>query len=610
MPDCLKSDRPLELLCPAKDKNCAIAAINFGADALYIGAPAFGARKNASNTLSDIKEVARHAHKFFARVYVTLNTILKDDELDDVQKMLYELYEAGADGIIVQDFAIFTLDLPPFLISASTQCDIRDIEKVKFFEKIGLDRVILARELSLEKIKEICGGVNIEVETFVHGALCVSYSGQCYLSYAFGSRSANRGECAQPCRKKYTLVDDEGKIYAKNKHLLSLKDFCAAPYLKDLINAGVVSFKIEGRLKDENYVKNTTAYYNKLLEGYRRISSGKVFYDFEPDVNKTFNRGYCTYFLDGAGEEIYNFDTPKQTGEFAGVVLNVSKNFIELKTDLKINPQDGLCYFDNGNLQGFLVNRVQREKNTVRVFPNSMPEIKKGAKVFRNLDFEFEKVLKNSKTKRQIGVRLSVFRDKIIAADDDLISAQVEISGEEAKNAKVQRDIYEKQLKKSGESDFYVKSIEFKDENLPFLKISDINNLRRKLFKRLMENRLEAYEKMRAQRASKKIRPAKFPLKNNDYRLNVHNKKAFEFYGKCGVKCTQGSFESGGIKDIVKDKAELMRTKHCLRQAFGICTKKCGESIKNKKFYLVDEGSRKLNLEFDCKNCEMIIKKP
>ena len=460
-------NNPLELLAPAKDKNCAICAINYGADAVYIGAKSFGARKKASNSLDDIKDVVNYAHKFFVRVYVALNTILRDDELSEAQKLLYDLYELGVDGIIVQDFGVFKLDLPPFLISASTQCDIRSVEKVKFFESIGLDRVILARELSLEKINEICKNTSLEVETFIHGALCVCYSGQCYLSYALGGRSANRGECAQPCRKKYSLIDENGKIYAKNKHLLSLKDFCAAPYIDNLANAGVVSFKIEGRLKDENYVKNVVMYYNKLLEKYNRISSGKVFCDFKPNVNKSFNRGFSTYFLSNMPDDICNFDTPKQVGEKIGVAKNISKDFIEIKTDVKINPQDGLCYFLGNNLEGFLINNVKCNKTMLQIFPNVMPKIQVGTVLYRNYDYEFEKLLKNSKTKRQIGVKFFVFENKILAVDEDGCESKFSFDIKEfANNQEKMRSLIENQLKKTGESDFYVMELIFKSDKL------------------------------------------------------------------------------------------------------------------------------------------------
>lgn len=296
--------KKIELLAPAKDKETAFAAIDCGADAIYIGASDFGARRAVPNSIDDIKEVVDYAHKFYARVHVTINTILTDSELEQAVKLIHKLYEIGVDAIIVQDMGILKLavdgKLPPIQIHASTQCDNRTLEKVKFFENIGVSRVILARELSIEEIKNICSNTNVEIETFIHGALCVSYSGQCYMSYAIGGRSANRGECAQACRKKYTLVDEDGKVIAKDKYLLSLRDFNASRYIEELIDAGVKSFKIEGRLKDINYVKNVVAYYRREIDKYAsKISSGRVEVNFEPNVNKTFNRGYTDYFLDG-----------------------------------------------------------------------------------------------------------------------------------------------------------------------------------------------------------------------------------------------------------------------------------------------------------------------
>ena len=287
----------VELLAPAKDKETAFAAIDCGADAVYIGAPDFGARRSVPNSLEDIKEVVDYAHKFYARVHVTINTILTDEELEKAKDLIKNLYEIGVDAIIVQDMGILKLaiecELPPIPIHASTQCDNRTLERVKFFEQLGVSRVILARELSIEEIKNICKNTKVEIETFIHGALCVSYSGQCYMSYAIGGRSANRGECAQACRKKYSLIDDEGNFIAKDKYLLSLRDFNASRHIQELIKAGVKSFKIEGRLKDINYVKNVVAFYRKEIDKYtEKISSGKVNLDFEPNLNKTFNRGY------------------------------------------------------------------------------------------------------------------------------------------------------------------------------------------------------------------------------------------------------------------------------------------------------------------------------
>ena len=296
--------RHTELLAPAKDKQTAITAIKSGADAVYIGAVNFGARQAAGNSLDDIKEVVDFAHKFYVKVHVTINTILTDEELLQAKELIKKLYEIGVDAIIVQDTGIIKLairgELPPIPIHASTQCDNRTLQKAKFFDETGVSRVILARELSLEEIKTICDSVDCEIETFIHGALCVSYSGQCYLSQSIGGRSANRGECAQPCRKKYTLIDEDGNIIAKDKHLLSLKDFNASKYLTNLVDAGVKSFKIEGRLKDENYVKNVVAFYRQELDKIsEKTSSGTVFTDFIPDVKKSFNRGFTTYFLNG-----------------------------------------------------------------------------------------------------------------------------------------------------------------------------------------------------------------------------------------------------------------------------------------------------------------------
>ena len=321
----------VELLAPAKDKKTAITAINSGCDAIYIGASNFGARKKVPNSLEDIKEIVDYAHKFYVKVHVTVNTILTDDEILKAKELIQKLYDVGVDAIIVQDMGIFKLaidnKLPPIALHASTQCDNRDLEKVKFFDDMGVSRVILARELSLEKIKEICANTNAEIETFIHGALCVSYSGQCYFSHYIGGRSANRGECAQACRKKYTLVDEKGNIIAKDKYLLSMKDFNASRHLESLIDAGVKSFKIEGRLKDENYVKNVVAYYRQEIDKFApKTSSGRVFLDFEPDVRKSFNRGFTDYFLDGR-KRCFNFESPISLGDKLGKITKVGKDY-------------------------------------------------------------------------------------------------------------------------------------------------------------------------------------------------------------------------------------------------------------------------------------------
>ena len=402
----------LELLAPAQNKECAIAAVDFGADAVYIGAPSFGARKSAGNSIKDIQEVVEYAHKFYVKIYVTINTILDDREIEEAVNLIHKLYDIGVDAIIVQDMGLLEKELPPIPLFASTQCNITTPEKVQFLSEAGFSRIILARELSLTQIKEISQKTNAEIETFVHGALCVSYSGQCYFSFANGGRSANRGECAQPCRKKYTLIDEKGKIIAKDKHLLSLKDFNASEKLQALAEAGVTSFKIEGRLKDVNYVKNVVGFYRQHLDKIAsKTSSGKIFFDFKPNPQKSFNRGFCEYFLEKRGE-CFNFDTPKSLGEKIGKVLKCAQGYIEYDGK-KLNPQDGLCWLQDGELKGVLVNRAGENK----IFPNKYIDIPKGTELFRNFDFEFQKKLEN------LGITATIRRT--LGADIDASCGQL-----------------------------------------------------------------------------------------------------------------------------------------------------------------------------------------
>ena len=578
----------LELLAPAQNKECAISAINYGADAIYIGAKSFGARSSAGNSLKDIQEVVDYAHKFYVRVYCTINTILDDYEILDAQKLIEALYKINVDGIIVQDMGIyeFALEgkLPPIQLYASTQCNNKTLEKVEFFDKLGIERVILARELSLKEIEEICNNTTCEIETFVHGALCVSYSGQCYLSYAIGGRSANRGECAQPCRKKYTLIDDKGNILAKDKHLLSLKDFNASEHVEKLAKIGVTSFKIEGRLKDENYIKNVVAYYRQKLDKIgEKTSSGKVFLDFEPNVSKSFNRGFTDYFLEGR-QKIFNFDTPKSIGEKIGKIEQVGKNYFVIKNN-NLHAQDGL-YF---NETGCLVNKVEGNK----IYPNKMFGIKEGLIVYRNSDVEFEKQLKNSKTKRQIAVNITVLEDKIEAIDEDNNKVSVLINSKEvANNKEKMKETLIHQLQKTGDSDFFCEKIGIKATNIPFLPISQINSLRRELFDKLMQERIKNYPKLE----QKPLKYTDFPEKEMDFRANVHNKFAKRFYEKCNCQITETSLERGLS---VKDKP-LMTTKHCLKYAFNLCKKPIN-------LYLIDEKNQHYKLKFDCKNCQMQI---
>lgn len=586
----------VELLAPAKNLETAIAAINSGADAIYIGAEDFGARKNAPNSLSDIEKLVNYAHKFYVRIHVVINTILNDSELDKAVKLVKKLYNIGVDAIIVQDMGLIkaAIDgkIPPIQIHASTQCDNRTLEKAKFFNDLGLSRVILARELSLEKIEEICENTDCEVETFIHGALCVSYSGQCYFSYANGGRSANRGECAQPCRKKYSLIDEKGKVILKDKYLLSLKDFNASDSIEKLISCGVKSFKIEGRLKDINYVKNVVAYYNDLLNKYaQRTSSGKIFLDFEPDTDKTFNRGYTDYFLNGRGQ-CFNFLSPKSRGQKLGKVKRICHNYFEIDADL--NPQDGLCFIKDGEMSGFLVNKVEGN----RIYPNKMDGIKTGTLLYRNFDSKFEKQLENSKTVRKIGVKFILNGKILTAIDEDNNKAEIIMpKGEEPKNIEKMKENIISQLQKTGESDYYTQSVDIRNAEITFLPVSKINEIRRDILSLLNEERLRNFKRLE----QKPIGYTTFPKQEIDYHANVFNNEAKEFYKNCNCNVTQPALE---CSDKIPSGIELMRTKHCLKFAAGLCGQPC------KKLYLADVKGKKYPLKFDCKNCEMVVLNP
>ncbi len=590
----------LELLAPAQNLETAISAINCGADAIYIGAIKFGARINAKNTIEDIKSVVDYAHLFNVKVYVTLNTIMTDDELIECEKLIWKLYEIQVDAIIVQDFGILQLSLegklPPIALHASTQCDNRTLEKVRFFEEIGLKRVILARELPLASIEKIRKNTNIQLEHFIHGALCVSYSGQCYMSSFIGGRSANRGECAQACRKKYSVVDKNGKTILKNQYLLSLKDNNLSKHLDKLIKAGVMSFKIEGRLKDENYVKNTVLYYHNLLKNYPRQSFGRVISDFSPNPEKTFNRGFCDDYLFNKKDNIYNFISPKSIGEELGNVINANDKCFVIKTKAQISAQDGLCFNYNGELVGCLVNSAEIVKDGIKIYPNKKIVLQKGTTIYRNNDIQFNKILENSKSARKLDVNFIVFENKIEVFDDfnNKISLDFE-SSELANNQENMKQNFIKALSKTVDTPYLVKNIEFKLEQVPFLPVSKINELRREILKQLSEKILSKYQT----KQQKPVDIAKFPFDEGDYRLNVHNSKAREFYEMCDCKVNENSFES--IKNH-KNK-ELMRTRHCLKRASLGC------SIQEELF-LVDEKGVKYPLQFDCKNCEMVVLAP
>ena len=584
-----------ELLAPAKNKQTAFTAINCGADAIYIGASNFGARKNAPNSIEDIKEIVDYAHKFYVKVFVTLNTIVTVSELFEAKELIHKLYEIGVDALIIQDFGILELakngELPPIPLHASTQCNNRDLDKVTFFKELGLKRIILARELSLSQIEKITKTLkHTEIEVFVHGALCVSYSGQCYLSQYIGGRSANRGECAQPCRKKYSLIDEHGNVIAKNKHLLSLKDFNASKQLKKLCEIGVKSFKIEGRLKDETYIKTVVSYYRNELDKYSsKTSSGKVITDFSPVLEKSFNRGFTEYFLDKR-EKCFNFETPKSIGEKLGKVKAIGKDFFELDAPADLNPQDGLCFMRE-DLQGFKINKTAGRK----IFPNRMPAIKIGDIIYRNFDAKYEKEIENAKFSRKIGVNIEILPDGITLTDEDKNRVKIDFpQGEEPKNQQRANETFIAQMKKTGESDFEIHHLNVTCD-LPFMPVSAINEFRRSAFEKLMEERLKNYPR----KIQNGIKETIFPQQEMDYRANVLNESAKRFYLDHYCEIKEPAFE----REQPCRQVELMRTKHCLKYAFDMCQQPVN-------LFLEDEKGVKFPLKFDCKNCEMAILTP
>lgn len=584
-----------ELLAPAKNKQTAFTAINCGADAIYIGAANFGARKNAPNSIEDIREIVDYAHKFYVKVFVTLNTILTDEELLEAKKLIHQLYEIGVDALIVQDFGILELakngELPPIPLHASTQCNNRDFEKVNFFKELGLKRIILARELSLEQIEKITKTLkNTEIEVFVHGALCVSYSGQCYLSQYIGGRSANRGECAQPCRKKYSLLDENGNYLTANKHLLSLKDFNASKHLKKLCEIGVKSFKIEGRLKDETYIKTVLSYYRRELDKYcAKTSSGFIKTDFTPVLEKSFNRGFTDYFLEKR-HDCFNFNTPKSIGEKIGKVKFIGKDYFELDTTAALSPQDGLCFMRD-DLQGFMVNKTAGRK----IFPNRMPALKTGDTIYRNFDSAYEKEIEAAKFQRKIKVNVEITPEGLTLTDEDENRIKLELpQGEEPKNQQRANETFITQFKKTGESDFEIARL-YINRDLPFMPVSTINEFRRNAFDSLMQERLKNYPH-KIQRA---LKETIFPQQEMDYRANVLNESAKKFYYDHYCEIKEPAFE----KEQPSRQVELMRTKHCLKFAHGLCQKPVN-------LFLEDEKGVKFPLKFDCKNCEMVILTP
>jgi putative protease len=602
--------RKIELLAPAKNLECGIAAIDHGADAVYIGAPRFGARAAAGNSLDDIAELVKYAHLYNVRIYVTLNTILKDEELKDTEKMIWDLYRIGVDALIVQDMGLLSLNLPPIPLHASTQMDNRNPEKVKFLADTGFRQVVLARELSLEQIRKIHEAVpQTPLEVFVHGALCVSYSGQCYVSQHCFGRSANRGECAQFCRLAFDMVDADGKMMVQNKHLLSLKDLNQSEELEKLLDAGASSFKIEGRLKDVAYVKNVTACYRQKLDAifkrrkeYIRASSGSVKLAFKPQLDKSFSRGFTNYFLFERNKDIFSFDTPKSMGEEMGYVKEIRGNYIIVAGVKPFSNGDGICYLDErGKLKGLRINRVENNK----LFPaGEMPRIKPRTVLYRNFDQEFEKLMQRKSAERKLGVSIALtennFGFTLTLTDEDDVQVSIVLNREKELARTPQTENIKNQLAKLGNTPFEVERIDVDLKDNWFLPSSVIAEARREGVERLLSARRMNY---RQEIASMPETVHSFPQSELTYLGNVMNEGAMSFYRNHGVTRIAPAFEKGPTNDAV-----LMFCKHCLRYSMGWCpVRHKQKSPFREPYYLVSGDGKRFRLEFDCKHCQMKV---
>lgn len=618
--------RKLELLAPAKDLKCGIAAIDCGADAVYIGAARFGARQAVGNSIDDINELCEYAHKFGCKVYVTVNTIIYDNELEDTQKLLNELGRIGVDAILVQDMGITKLQLPQNVaLHASTQTDNRSAEKVEWLARHNFDRVVLARELSLEEIRNIHRRVpQTELEVFVHGALCVSYSGVCYASeYCFG-RSANRGACAQFCRMKFDLTDKDGNEIINQAHLLSLKDMCRIDSLEQLADAGVTSFKIEGRLKDINYVRNVTAAYSNQLNEiisrrgseYERASSGVCNIRFTPNLNKTFNRGFTDYFLNGRTSDLASFYTPKAMGEYVGKVKEIRGNSFNVAGTTSFANGDGLCFINSNNeLEGFRINRAEGN----RLFPLRMPRgLRKGIALYRNSDQLFEKELNGDNGQRKLGIRINIkasaegLHIEAKTCDEKLhINLQKDISLEKAQKSQV--DNIKRQISKFGNTIFTVEDVIVEPTDFPwFIPNSILAEIRRQATDELMgrlsemsENQKDTKTKDQAQQLpdNGKVSFHSISSYQHPYMYNIANRLAHSFYEQEGMSDITPAFE------IKKPSSPLvMQCRYCLRHELGQCKKSHKQSgLLKEPLHLRLADGRTFRLEFDCKKCQMNI---
>lgn len=601
---------PIELLCPAKNLECGIEAIRHGADAIYIGGPTHGARAAAGNSLNDIQQLCDYAHIFGARVYVTVNTIIYEHELKEVEQMVWQLYEAGVDALIVQDMAFMKMHLPPIALHASTQVDTRTPEKAARLERQGFSQIVLARELSIEEIKAIRQRVSVPLEGFIHGALCVSYSGKCFVSEHICHRSANRGECAQFCRMAFDLVDARGEVQVKNKHLLSMKDMNRSANIEEMIDAGISSFKIEGRLKDVAYVKNITAFYRKKIDAVlarrpdlKRLSYGQSQILFEPQVAKSFNRGFTDFFLHGRKADIFSFDTPKAIGAPIGRVHRVMRQSFttELDEGLTLSAGDGLCFKQaDGTLVGFRVNKVVGGE----VFPLSMPPLQRGTELFRNYDIEFDRILKRPTAIRKVAVTATLNETTsgfaLTLTEEGGMSITQAFEAEKTEARSPQHENIVRQLSKTGDTPFVVTDVTVHTQGERFIPSSLLGEWRRTACEALLTKKLQNHLRDLRPATSDKV---DFAGQTFDYSENVANSLAKAYYLDHGASNVMPAFEVQHERN-----AKLMTCRHCIRYALGYCpTYHKRKAPWQEPLRLRLPNGDTFPLHFDCKNCEMNV---
>lgn len=602
--------RKIELLAPARNADIAIEAIKHGADAVYIGAEGFGARAAAGNPVSDIERLTEFAHRYLARVYVTVNTIIYDNELRDVERLIGRLYRAGVDALIVQDMAVLRMDIPPIALHASTQCDTRTPAQARFLQDAGFSQIVLPRELTLEEIRAMHEAVSVPLESFVHGALCVSYSGDCHASQVLKGRSANRGECAQICRLPYDLYDGLGNCVEHGRHLLSLRDMNRSADIMAMLDAGVSSFKIEGRLKDAGYVKNVVSYYDRKLreitgrhpDRYCRLSAGSVDTTFTPDVRKSFNRGFTTYFLNGIEPSIGSIYTPKSQGEPVGRVMKSDGRMIEARLDAALSNGDGLGFFnERKEFVGFRLNRVEGS----RLFPASKIMIKPGTKLYRNNDKAFDDILSKESAARTIALdmTLRIAGDRLVldVADERGNAVTATIDADVTQTAQSeQTEPRRRALGKLGGTGYRLGTLDDRVGSR-FIAAGVLTALRRDAIALL-----DAANRMRYNRELRhpENRTAVYPATRLDYHYNVANSEAEAFYHGHGVKSVSPAIET--VPPKKGSDVQVMTTRYCLRRELGACLKE-GGGAKLPAPLVLRSGDITLRLDFDCAACRMHV---